>query len=69
MGDCFLLIDYYYLDNMERERFANNKHDYIIDQLYYTSEIEITDSNRNIKFNRYFRRFSIEIFIYSLLLL
>lgn len=47
--DCFLLIDYYFLDDDERSRFAKAKHDYIIEQLYYTPAVEIDGKNRNIK--------------------
>jgi len=35
-GKCFLLVSYYYLDEDERYKFAESKHDYIIEQLLYT---------------------------------
>jgi hypothetical protein len=47
--DAFLLIDYYYLDDDERVRFSQTRHDYLIEQLYYTPSIEIDDIHRNIK--------------------
>jgi hypothetical protein len=47
--DSFLLVDYYFLDTEERVRFSQSRHDYLIDQLYYTAPIEISDTNRNIK--------------------
>jgi len=35
LGDTFLLINYIFLDDDERLRFVQSKHDYIIEQLYY----------------------------------
>lgn len=46
--NAFLLIDYYYLDDEERYRFSQAKHDYIIEQLFYTPPVEIDDISRNI---------------------
>jgi hypothetical protein len=46
--NAFLLIDYYYLDDEERFRFSRSKHDYIIEQLFYTPAIEIDDISRNV---------------------
>ena len=34
----YVLIDYIFLDNDERVSFFNNKHEYIIEQIYYTGE-------------------------------
>jgi hypothetical protein len=50
LSESFLLIDYYYLDEEERYRFSQSKHDYVIEQLFYTPPIEIDDISRNIKF-------------------
>jgi Major capsid protein N-terminus/Large eukaryotic DNA virus major capsid protein len=47
--NCFLLVDYYFLDVEERFRFAQSRHDYLIDQLYYTPAIEVDDTNRDIQ--------------------
>lgn len=47
--DCFLLIDYYFLDEDERYKFAQSKHDYIIEQLFYTPNITINESNYSTK--------------------
>lgn len=33
---AFIVVDYYYLDEDERYKFAQAKHDYIIEQLFYT---------------------------------
>lgn len=45
--DCFLLIDFYFLDNEERVRMAQSKHDYLIEQMFYTSETDIDGINNN----------------------
>jgi hypothetical protein len=39
--NCFLLVDYYYLDDDERLRFSQSKHDYLIEQLFFTPNITI----------------------------
>jgi hypothetical protein len=44
---CFILVDYYYLDDDERLKFSQASHDYLIEQLYYTPEILIDNSNYN----------------------
>jgi hypothetical protein len=36
MSDCYLLIDYFYLDSEERKRFAQSQHEYLIEQLQFT---------------------------------
>lgn len=38
LGRTYLLIDYIFLDKQERVNFFNNKHEYIIEQVYYTGE-------------------------------
>ena len=43
--DCFLLVDYYFLDDEERIRFSQSRHDYLIDQLFYTPLIKITNTH------------------------
>jgi len=47
--DCFLLIDYYFLDDDERLKFSQAKHDYLIEQLFFTPDIEIDNGNYNAK--------------------
>ena len=47
--DCFLLIDYHFLDEDERFKFSQSKHDYLIEQLFFTPDIEIDSSNHNAK--------------------
>lgn len=45
MSDCYLLVDYYFVDDEERYKFAQTKHDYLIEQLFYTPDIDIDNSN------------------------
>lgn len=47
--DCFLLIEYIFLDEMERTKFALNNHEYLINQVQYSGE-KLLDS-RFKKFN------------------
>lgn len=46
---CYLLVDYVYLDQEERLKFAQTKHDYLIEQLYFTPNIAIDSINRKVK--------------------
>ena len=48
---CFRLINYIFIDEDERLRFAQSKHDYIIEQLYYNSYNEVTGPTESIKLN------------------
>lgn len=45
----FLIIEYYFLDDEERFKFSQSKHDYLIEQLYYTPDIAIDGVNYNAK--------------------
>ena len=49
--ESFLLVDYYYLDEDERNRFMNAKHDYLIEQLFFTPNNKITGTNSLVKIN------------------
>lgn len=51
LGEVFLLINYVYLDDEERMKFAQTKHDYLIDQVYYTEINEITGPSESININ------------------
>ena len=51
LGDTYLLINYIFIDEDERLRFAQSKHDYIIEQLYYNSYNEVTGPTESIKLN------------------
>lgn len=43
--EAHLLVTYYYLDEDERYKFSQSKHDYLIDQLFYTPNIDIDNIN------------------------
>ncbi|AYV84664.1 MAG: NCLDV major capsid protein [Hyperionvirus sp.] len=45
MGKCFLLIDYIFLDEDERMRFLQGRHDYLIEQVGLITEQTIDSSN------------------------
>jgi hypothetical protein len=51
LGDTYLLINYIFIDSDERLRFIQSKHDYIIQQLYYTNYNEVTGPTENIRVN------------------
>jgi len=45
LDDASLYVNYIYLDNEERRRFAQVSHEYLIEQLQYTGEESINNSN------------------------
>lgn len=47
--ESFLLVDYIYVDRDERTRFLNAKHDYLIQQLYFSGEKTIDDDAKMVK--------------------
>lgn len=47
--DCFLLVNYIYLDSDERLRFIQSKHDYLIEQVSYVNEKVISSYISKIK--------------------
>jgi hypothetical protein len=47
--NCHLLINYIFLDMDERHQFLQSKHDYLIEQLYYTPNISLESINRSVK--------------------
>jgi hypothetical protein len=49
LKECILLVDYVYLDDDERFKFARTKHDYLIEQLYFTPSVAIDSTNPGIK--------------------
>lgn len=49
--DTVLLVNFVYLDEEERYKFAQTKHDYLIERLYYTPSVQIDSSNTKIKLN------------------
>jgi hypothetical protein len=48
LKDMALYIDYVYLDVEERRRFAQESHEYLIDQLQYTGQQQITTSSARL---------------------
>ena len=42
LGETYLLVNYIYLDDDERMKFAQSKHDYLIEHIYFTENNEIT---------------------------
>ena len=51
LGDVHLIINYIFLDEDERLKFSQKKHDYIIEQLYYNYANNIVGSNDTIRLN------------------
>jgi hypothetical protein len=47
--DCHLLGKYYFLDDDERLKFLQVKHDYIIEQLFYTPNFTLDSINENVR--------------------
>jgi hypothetical protein len=53
LKNVHLLVNYIYLDNDERERFLRSKHDYLIEQLYYSGEKTLKCEQESIKLDFY----------------
>jgi hypothetical protein len=51
LGDTYLLVNYIYLDNDERIKFTQSKHDYLIEQVFITEFNEATGPTEKIKIN------------------
>jgi len=51
LGETYLLVNYVYLDDEERMKFSLSKHDYLIDQIYFTENNEITGPIESIQLN------------------
>lgn len=49
LKECVLLVDYVFLDDDERFKFAQTKHDYLIETLYFTNNISIESTNRKVR--------------------
>ena len=49
LSDTYLLVNYIFLDDSERNKFAKTKHEYLIDQVYYNDNSEITGPSEQIK--------------------
>ena len=46
-----LFIDYIFLDTLERRRFAQTSHEYLIDQLQFTGDESLPNGNYGVKLN------------------
>lgn len=46
--NCNILVDYVYLDSMERKRFAQSMHEYLIETTQVINIFDTTDANQNI---------------------
>ena len=51
LGDASLWVDYIYLDTDERRRFAQLSHEYLIEQLQYTGDEQVSATSSRIKLN------------------
>jgi hypothetical protein len=49
LSDAFLFVDYVYLDNIERVKFARSNHEYLIDVCQFDNDKIIFNSNNKIK--------------------
>jgi hypothetical protein len=49
LNDCYLLVTYIWVDSDERIKFADSRHDYLIEQLIYVNEKTLDSSNRGIR--------------------
>ena len=51
--DCRMYIDYVYLDNDERQKFAKSDHEYLIEQLQFTGSesINFSQQSRSVRLN------------------
>lgn len=45
INDSYLMVDYVFLDEDERKKFTETRHDYLIEQLFYMGESSIENSN------------------------
>ena len=50
-GNPRLFVDYVYLDTDERRMFAQNQHEYLIEQLQHTGPESTKDNNHRLNFN------------------
>lgn len=49
LKQCFVLVEYIFLDDEERVRFSQARHEYLIEQLQYNSERTIDGLNQSFK--------------------
>lgn len=51
LGNVSLFVDYVYLENDERKRFAQANHEYLFEQLQFTGDESITNQNAKFRLN------------------
>lgn len=51
INQSYLILNFIYLDNTERKKFAESNHEYLITTLQYTGERKIYNTNTKIKLN------------------
>jgi len=51
LGNVSLFVDYIYLDNDERKRFAQASHEYLFEQLQFTGDESVTNANAKYRLN------------------
>ena len=49
LGSTFLYVDYIFLDNNERLKFARSNHEYLIEQLQFDNDKTLINNNNKIK--------------------
>jgi len=49
LKNCYLLVDYYFLDDEERVKIVQMKRDYLIEQLFFTPDVVIDGITRSSK--------------------
>lgn len=49
VSECFLLVNYIFLDEDERLKFYKSNHQYVIDQLIYVGESSLDGTNRSVQ--------------------
>ena len=49
--DASLYVDYVFLDTEERKKFAQNAHEYLVEQLQFTGEESVSQTNQKFKLN------------------
>lgn len=48
LGDCYLLVDYIFLDTEERKRMYAEKHEYLIEQIILANDSTVINQSTNI---------------------
>ena len=51
MNDATLFVDYVYLDNEERKRFAQAQHEYLIEQVQFTGDESVSSVSQKFRLN------------------